>query len=99
MTQEDMSTVGTLSAGSSIRLGIISLCGRIIFNFNGADYVYTLRADASSGGTGSNNSGTDPNQFDFQPIKDFKISDIEVYGTNCQSDFECRRYDFYKGNT
>lgn len=96
-TQEDMSTVGTLSAGSSVRLGILSLCGRIIFNFNGADYVYTLRADSSSGNSGSNSTGVEPDQFDFQPIEDFEISDIAVYGTNCQAILSVADMTFTKG--
>ncbi|MCK9435349.1 MAG: hypothetical protein M0R32_11210 [Candidatus Cloacimonetes bacterium] len=95
-TQEDMSTVGMLSPGGGVRLGVLNLCGRLIFNFNGSDYIYSLRSNSASSNTQSSAGTSDHGQFDFQDIE-FTISDVAVFATNCQAIVKVSDMTFAKG--
>ncbi|MCK9434228.1 MAG: hypothetical protein M0R32_05250, partial [Candidatus Cloacimonetes bacterium] len=95
-TQEDMSTVGNLQPGGGVRLGVLNLCGRLILNFNGSDYVYALRADSAGSNPQSSSSNSDPGQFDFQDI-DLTISDIAIFATNCQAIVNVSDMTYTKG--
>ena len=92
---EDMQSAPSLSPGSGIRLGLLPCCGRLILNFNGADYVYAKKSTSSSGGTGTDSSPS-PDTFDFQPFS-FQASDISVFGTNCQAVLSVNAMTFTKG--
>jgi len=95
-TQEDMSTVGNLQPGGGVRLGVLNLCGRLILNFNGSDYIYSLRSDSASPNPQASAGNSDPGQFDFQDIE-FIISDVAVFATNCQAIVNISDMTYTKG--
>ena len=92
---EDMQSCPVMTPGSSIRLGIMPCCGRIVFNFNGGDYVYTKK-NKGGGTSGGTDDSPSPDTFDFKPSA-FQASDIAVFGTNCQAILSVNAMSFSKG--
>ena len=94
--KETMHGCGGLTRGGSIRLGIMPLGGRIVFNINGGDYVYAGRSTSGSSGGGGTTASNDPNTFDLQPVL-FQATDISVYGSNCRAIVSLAKMGFSKG--
>jgi hypothetical protein len=82
-TVEDIVSAPPLTPGSSIRLGILPACGRIIFNYNGQDFIYTKKTTKKAS-KDDDSLNVDPDTFDFRPFA-YQIKDLAVFGSNCQA--------------
>lgn len=78
---EDMENAAIINPGTGFRIGLLPLCGRLIVNINGSEYVYTKRNKTVSKAE-DNKAGADT--FDFRPFA-YQIKDIYVFGSNCQA--------------